>query len=124
MFGVCVFGQAPQPGWVTTAKVIEVYDGDTVTVEIRKQLRVRLLDCWAPEIRTKDQAEKAAGIKSRDYLRGLIDQKEVILSVPARRRIGDSFSFDRALGRIFIDGKDVSTLQVEAGMATKEKLQN
>lgn len=118
---VCVFGQAPQPGWVTTAKVIDVYDGDTVTVEIRKQLRVRLLDCWAPEVRTKDKSEKAAGIRSRDYLKGLIDQKDVILSVPARRRIGDSFSFDRALGRIYIEGQDVSVLQVEAGMATKEK---
>jgi endonuclease YncB( thermonuclease family) len=121
LFAAYALGSAPQPGWVTTAKVVEVYDGDTVTVEIRKQLRVRLLDCWAPEIRTRDEQVKADGIKSRDHLRRLIEQKEVILSIPARSRIGDSFSFDRALGRIYLGGKDVSALQVEAGYATKEK---
>lgn len=114
-------GSAPQPGWVTRAKVVEVYDGDTVTVEIRKRIRVRLLNCWAPEIRTRDEAEKAKGIAARDHLKDLIDQKEVILSIPARRRIGDSFSFDRALGRIYLDGKDVSQLMVESGHATRDK---
>lgn len=121
LFTAYALGSAPQPGWVTTAKVVEVYDGDTVTVEVRKQFRVRLLDCWAPEVRTTDEAEKAEGLKSRDYLRGMIDQKEVILSVPMGEDISKSFSFGRALGRIYFDGKDISRAMVEAGYATKEK---
>jgi len=114
-------GQAPQPGWVTEAKVIEVYDGDTVTVEIRKRLRVRLLNCWAPEVRTTDAEEKQRGIESRDYLRSLVDQKTVIVSIPAVEEVGKSFSFDRALGAIYLDGKDVSGLMVKAGKATEAK---
>mgnify|MGYP001176067646 CR=1 FL=1 len=114
-------GSAPQPGWVTRAKVVEVYDGDTVTVEIRKRIRVRLLNCWAPEIRTTDEAEKAKGIAARDYLRKVLYQKDVILSVPAGEEVGKSFSFDRALGLIYIDDRSASELMVESGHATRDK---
>lgn len=118
--GYC-FGSAPQPGWVTKAKVVEVYDGDTVTVEIKKRIRVRLLDCWAPEIRGGTTLLRRSGYESRDYLKSLIDQKEVILSIPAHETIGKSFSFDRALGLIYINDQSVSDLMVKAGYATKEK---
>ena len=48
----------PPLGLTAQCKVLDVYDGDTVTVEVRTIARVRLLDCWAPEVRTKDVAEK------------------------------------------------------------------
>lgn len=121
LFTAYALGSAPQPGWVTRAKVVEVYDGDTVTVEVRKRIRVRLLNCWAPEIHTKDEREKAAGIKARDHLRKVLDQKEVILSVPSREEVGKSFSFDRALGLIYIDDRSASELMVESGHATQSK---
>jgi len=40
-----------------------VVDGDTITVELKIPVRVRLLDCWAPETRTKDAEEKKKGIR-------------------------------------------------------------
>ena len=44
----------PEQNLTTSAVVEEVYDGDTVVVSIQKEIRVRMLDCWAPEVRTKD----------------------------------------------------------------------
>lgn len=120
--GAYALGAAPRPGWVTPAQVVRVYDGDTVVVEVTKRFHVRLLDCWAAEIRTRDQDEKARGLAARDYLRGLIDGREVLLEVPADGlEIGKSFSFGRVLGRIYLDGRDVARQVVEAGHATKTK---
>ena len=120
--GAYALGAAPRPGWVTPAEVVRVYDGDTVVVEVKKRFHVRLLDCWAPEVRTRDQAEKARGIAARDYLAELIDGREVLLEVPADGlEVGKSFSFGRLLGRIYIDDRDVGQVLVDAGHATKTK---
>jgi micrococcal nuclease len=62
--------------WVYEAKVVSVYDGDTVTVDLdmgmrvwQKGVRLRLLGIDAPEM---TGTEKAEGIVSRDALRGLL----------------------------------------------------
>lgn len=122
MGGAYALGSAPRPGWVTPARVVRVYDGDTVIVEVKKRFHVRLLDCWAPEIRTKDPAEKRQGILARDHLAALIDGREVILEVPADGlEIGKSFSFGRVLGQLYIQGRPVNEMMIEAGRATKDK---
>ena len=64
------------------AKVIKVYDADTITVDmdlgfdihIKKSIRLANID--APEIRGKERPE---GLKARDFLRNLILDKEVII---------------------------------------------
>lgn len=112
-------------GWTTDAEVVDVYDGDTVEVRVERAFRVRLLDCWAPEIRTRDDAEKALGFASRDHLRGLIPVgSRVRLYISAGDdplAFDDSTSLSRVLGRIWADGKDVSVEQVAAGHATVSK---
>jgi len=46
-----IFGdEQPKPELSVPCKITEVYDGDTVTVEVTLTARVRLLDCWAPEL--------------------------------------------------------------------------
>merc|ERR1719384_38722 len=56
------------------AKVVKVYDGDTVTIVaplfdgVISRFRVRLNGIDAPEIRTKDEWEKKAGYIVRDIL--------------------------------------------------------
>ncbi len=121
---VLMMATAPRPGWVTTARVVSVYDGDTVVVEVTKRLRVRLIDTWAPEIRTRDLEAKRRGIAARDYLRGIIKPgQEVTLEIPTASNgdIGKSFTFSRVLGRIYAGGDDVSKTMIEAGHATKDK---
>lgn len=110
----------PEPGINTRCTVVDVYDGDTVTVEIKYTVKVRLLDCWAPEVRGE---QKEKGLKSRDRLRELILNKKGILSVPAKNAnsMDDLFTFGRVLGYLWVDGKNVSNLMVKEGYAKPTK---
>jgi endonuclease YncB( thermonuclease family) len=110
---------APPRGWTTEATVTNIVDGDTIDVEIRRTLRVRLLDCWAPETRDPGGPESTA------YLRSLLIDPDVTLWVPVdSRRVSDIWTFGRVLGHVWSKAdadRPVSALQVEAGHATKEK---
>jgi len=109
----------PSPGLTAKCRVLEVYDGDTLTVELRIPVRVRLLDCWAPELR------EPGGLESRDHLDDFAALKSGTLWIPwdDARRAGDVWSFDRVLGHVWIDGevRSASQVQIEAGHATLEK---
>ena len=122
----------PPKGITTDVKVVRVIDGDTVDVAITRTVRVRLLDCWAPETRTKDPEEKVRGYESKKYLNNLLKQvfyndvaarkrKKITLFIPADEQgeLKENFSFSRVLGRLFVDGEDVSERMVEAGKALK-----
>ena len=124
----------PPKGITTAVKVVRVIDGDTVDVEITRTIRVRLLDCWAPETRTRDPEEKVKGYESKKYLHDLLKQvfyndlaarkqKKVTLFIPADEQgeLKDNFTFSRVLGRLFVSGEDVSELMIEAGKATRTK---
>ncbi len=65
------------------AKVVSAYDGDTVRVDIDMGFKcwikneiIRLARINAPEIRGE---ERPQGLLSRDFLRGLILNKKVVL---------------------------------------------
>lgn len=116
---------APQLGYTTRCRVTEVIDGDTLEVQIVKKLRVRLIDCWAPETRTKDDKEKRSGILSKEHLRYLAAGREGTLLVPGHQdnELGDAITMSRALGRVWVDGQErsLSELQVAAKHAATRK---
>ena len=118
----------PEQNLTTKAVVKEVYDGDTVVVTIQKDFRVRMLDCWAPEIKTRNPEEQKRGEESRDFLKSLVNiDDEVIVEIPMTDRIQDSFTFGRVLAYLWkdIDGDgkldDVSDVMIQKGFATKTK---
>ena len=125
LFGIFrLYADAPPIGWTVPVRIVQVYDGDTVVVELTKRVRVRLLDCWAPEVRTKDVSEKKKGYESKDHLKKIIPEgSEAILHIPGSIDVGRSITFGRFLGHIWPKGgkQDVSAQQVEAGHATKTK---
>lgn len=107
-------------------KVIEVVDGDTVTVQLTLKVRVRLIDCWAPESRTTDLAEKKIGIESKNNLKEIALNRNGILVIPIDddvHRVDHLQSLSRWLGRIYIEDSpdDLSAIQVRDGYATKTK---
>lgn len=107
----------PLPELRLPCRVVEVWDGDTVTVELKMRARVRLLDCWAPELRD------AGGKTSRERMRQLAEGQGAILSVPLDRadRLDDVLTFGRILGRVYVKGVDVGGQLVREGLATREK---
>lgn len=121
------------PQWVTTAYVKEVKDGDTVTLEIRREITVRFLDCWCPESRkdprvpaAKQEAEKQRGLAAKAHLAGMIKTgTEVLLQVPTSGTgdVAEVITMGRILGYVWPKNgtKSFSQLQVEAGHATVSK---
>lgn len=116
------FAAAPETATTVACRVVQVTDGDTIVVEVKQLYRVRLLDCWAPEIKGD---EKEAGLQSREHLRNLIKDHglDATLSVPWSEDAAKSWSMGRVLGNVWLSGQDksLSEIQVAAGMATKVK---
>jgi len=112
-------------GIVFAAEVTRVIDGDTVVVTpVRAPVTVRLLDCWAPESRTKNLAEKAKGQSSASHLARMATGKEVKVFLPVSpgESLGQSLTFGRVLGHVYLkDGRSLAEEQVSAGHATTHK---
>ncbi len=91
-----------------TGRVIDVHDGDTVTVLMpdgTSKCKIRLYGIDAPEL------AQAGGPESRDHLAALIGESEVLVSVVSRDNYG------RSVCRIFVDGLDVNKAMVLDGWA-------
>lgn len=93
-------------------KVENVVDGDTIDVvidlgfDILFASRVRLAGIDTPESRTKDKAEKALGLESKEYLKkALKDAKSVVIKT---EKMNSSEKFGRILGWVYINGDTVS----------------
>lgn len=108
----------PAPMIRVPAFVNEVHDGDTLTVHVEFSMRVRLLDCWAPELKDGEP-----GRRSKANLIKLAAQKPCVVEVPLWDDIGKSTSLGRILGRVTVQGQnsDLSTQQVQGGFATRRK---
>lgn len=129
MYGVCVVlvGMTvtllcgaevpPSPSLTLPCVVTRVHDGDTVTVEIKVTADLRLLDCWAPELKEE------MGPKARDRMKALAEGKKGVVSIPIdnMNKLGDALTFGRVLGRLWIDNQDVGALLVKEELATKKK---
>jgi micrococcal nuclease len=102
------------------AKIISVYDGDTVTAvmdlgfNITNKIKIRLHGINAPEIRGKQRPE---GLKSRDYLRSLILDKEVIIQTLKDKK----GKYGRYIGIIHLEDKNINELLVESRHAEKKE---
>ena len=105
--------------YIYKALVTGVYDGDTITVDIdygmdiwRKDVKLRLARIDTPEIRG---AERAEGLKVRDYVRDLILNKYITI-----KTIKDSTGkYGRYLAEVLIDDMNLNDHLVEEGMAIK-----
>ena len=85
-------------GETKTAKVVSVYDGDTIKVVFSLSGKLFKFNCRisgvdTPEIRTKNEKEKAYGLKVRDKLKEKILNKVVVVQCG---------KFDK-YGRLLID---------------------
>lgn len=131
--GISRSEEAPAPSWTTHAKVVRVIDGDTLEIEVKRVLRVRMLDCWAPESRrdprldeSKQQAEKTRGQAAKAHLTELADGQEVTVQIPLSPDgdVAKVWTMGRVLGHVWLRSEpceSLSEMQVKAGHAKKEK---
>lgn len=96
------------------AKVLDVYDGDTITIGYkfrgiywRSQLRIYGID--TPEIRILAQKERA--VKARDYLKERILNKIVHIKMNNR-----ADKYGRLLGEVFYRGENLTTTMINLGL--------
>ena len=89
-------------------KVENIVDGDTIDVlidlgfDILFQSRVRLAGIDTPESRTKDLAEKALGLESKEYLKKHFkDAKSVVIKT---EKMDSSEKYGRILGWVYVNG--------------------
>jgi micrococcal nuclease len=104
-------------------KVENVVDGDTIDVlidlgfDILFQSRVRLAGIDTPESRTKDLAEKALGLESKEYLKKqLKDAKSVVIKT---EKMDSSEKYGRILGWLYInnDTESINDKMINDGYA-------
>lgn len=100
-FSSCLEGQS------VTAKVVSVYDGDSIKAifpfkDTLLKWTCRIDGVDTPEVRTRNADEKKYGIFVRDKLRDLILNKVVTL------KCGELDKYGRLLVQIFVDGLDTS----------------
>jgi micrococcal nuclease len=104
------------------AFVTKVYDGDTITVEIDlglstfvKGVKIRLSRIDTPEVRGIERPE---GLKSRDFLREQILNKNIIIETIKDKK----GKYGRYLGEIYLEVnngkyKNINDLLVKKGLA-------
>jgi endonuclease YncB( thermonuclease family) len=114
----------PERGISTVAVINEWYDGDTATATISLDVRLRTLDCWAPEVKGP---EKAQGLLSKKRVQEIAPPgSKVRIFIPSTGKLQDSLTFGRPLAHIWIEQKDgtyinVGEKMVREGFATKDK---
>lgn len=115
---------APPLGLTARAIVTRIIDGDTLDVELRWPVRIRMLNCYAPEIHGE---EKPKGEKAKRALERMAPPgTQVHINIPTEKAdsLGDILTLDRVLGLVWVEGDDesLSELMVAQGLAKTEKV--
>tara|TARA_B110000902_G_C14248045_1_gene565032 strand:- start:244 stop:654 length:411 start_codon:yes stop_codon:yes gene_type:complete len=99
----------------TKAKVVKVYDGDTIWVAFNYKgkyvrIKIRLYGIDTPELRSKHNLEKEKAIDAREYLKRMIFNKIITLEC------GKFDKYGRLLGKIYYNNIYVNQKMIEMGL--------
>ena len=128
--GICLpvvagFPERPEGGTVHQTRFIRAIDGDTVEVEVYYTIRIRLIDCWAPENhRTNVPGEKERGIASKANLESYAKPGDTgVVFVPSGPDHSKMMTLNRYLGYVWLDDfeKSLNEIQVDDGHAWRTK---
>lgn len=93
-------------------QVARVYDGDTIILEGRKQ--VRLLGVNTPEIESRHRSEEPGGVAAKKWLQNQLRDNQVYLEFDQVKRD----KYKRLLAHVFLpNGKHVNLALLESGLA-------
>ncbi len=98
-----------------------VVDGDTIDARVDLgfsvwiECRVRLEGIDAPETRTKNLEEKQAGLKTKAFLQGIMDECEHKFVLKSHG-VG---KYGRCIGTIYVHGEDINQRLLAEGYAER-----
>jgi len=125
---IACFSQAanPQAKIVVPCRIVEVVDGDTLTIEAKIRIRVRMKDCWADELHSHYPELRAKAQQSKEHLASIALNRNGLLQIDLNGvdRLDKLFSFGRIIGNVYLNNqtKTLAQRQVDAGYATATKL--
>tara|TARA_R110002012_G_C11604390_1_gene607601 strand:+ start:380 stop:712 length:333 start_codon:yes stop_codon:yes gene_type:complete len=100
------------------AKIISVYDGDTVTAQvdlgfgISTKIKVRLKGIDTPELRGPVE-EKVRGIAAREFLKNHVLEKDIVIQTFKDKK----GKYGRYIGVLWVNDININNLLVEQGHA-------
>ena len=106
-----------------SAEVTRVVDGDTVDAfvdlgfDMHSKQRVRLYGINTPEVRTRDKAEKKAGLAAMARLQEMLRESKNKCVI--KTRLDRKGKYGRVLGVLYVDDCDLNTKLVKEGHAKK-----
>ncbi len=99
------------------ADVIDVYDGDTFTLliefvpfDIMVRAKIRLDGVNCPEIRTKDEKEKALGYKAKAHTEEFFKQDGLTVDIKGKEKFG------RYLSQVYNDKTSLTQSLIDSGL--------
>lgn len=122
--------EIPSPGLTTRGFLLEVSkNGKSAVVRLTRKIHLRPLDCWCPEITSKDPIEKSLGVSAKQYADILRESCEgdvvLLLRGQSACDLTKATSMSRFLGRMWLANSEVefSAAMRQAGhaWATKEE---
>ena len=113
------------------AKIVKIFDGDTVDVDIDLGFgivltdeRVRMMGIDTPESRTSDKVEKVFGLAAKERVKKLLEKDVVLKTFAAKDGEDMKGKFGRILGDFIIGDKMLTEILIEEGHAVKYFGQN
>jgi len=127
--------ETPRLGICLPVEYVRSIDGDTLDLQLpggSLKWRVRLLNCWAPELYRGSPESKNLGTEALRYADSILSdhEKDIRVWFPVSEDFNlenenplDLFSFNRLLGFVFVGkyGLELGSLLVEAGLASSTK---
>lgn len=99
----------PSEGGFSCVKVVDVYDGDTLFIDIPgippvfgKRIGVRILGIDTAEMRSKDSCEKEKALQAKGVVKALIKKAQRVDIVQVQRD-----KYFRILGQVTADGRSI-----------------
>jgi len=101
------------------AKVLSVYDGDTITVLVDlgfntfRKIKIRLYGINTPELKSKDENERKLAKKAKLVLQNKVLNKDIIIKTFKDKK----GKYGRYLAEIYVNNININELMVKQGFA-------
>jgi len=127
--------ETPRLGLCVPVEYKRAVDGDTIDLSLpggSLKWRIRLLNCWCPELHRGPATSKTLGREAMLYADGILsdNSKDLRVWFPISQDLDldganplDMFSFNRLLGAVYIGvyGLELGRLLIEAELASSTK---